>query len=294
MIQEVEEGHALDNSFRACEPGAADRVLHFSQGRCLVRATPGEGCDLVELPRLSDYRRRPQSTTYLFAMGPERLFLALDDEVDADPDAGLSYEDMGWLRHVRPQHVLFAAATAAHLERWYRANRFCGRCGHPMELAPRSRELVCPECCSIVYPKICPGVICAVCHEADDPADDAIVLTRYNGRTTALWALVAGFTEIGEPLEGTVAREVMEEVGLRVCDLRFYKSQPWGFTDTLMAGFWCMVDGGTDIAVDHSELREARWFRCDEVPLERVGDRASLTGEMIERFRLMGREAWRS
>ena len=84
----------------------------------------------------------------------------------------------------------------------------------------------------------------------------------------------------------------MEEVGLRVKNLRFYKSQPWSFTDTLMAGFWCEVDGDPQITVDRSELKEARWFRRDEIPLERTGDRASMTGEMIERFRTMGRAAW--
>ena len=84
----------------------------------------------------------------------------------------------------------------------------------------------------------------------------------------------------------------MEEVGLRVKNLRFYKSQPWSFTDTLMVGFWCEVDGPDDLRVDHSELKEAGWFRRDEIPLERTGDRASMTGEMIERFRTMGRAAW--
>ena len=116
------------------------------------------------------------------------------------------------------------------------------------------------------------------------------MLTRYNGRTTALWALVAGFTEIGEPLEDTVRREVMEEVGLTVKNLRFYKSQPWSFSDTLLVGFWAEVDGDDAIRVDHEELKEARWFGRDEIPLERTGDRVSMTGEMIEQFRLHGRE----
>ena len=146
---------------------------------------------------------------------------------------------------------------------------------------------MCPECAKIVYPKICPGVICAVTRR--DADGEKIVLTRYNGRTTALWALVAGFTEIGEPLEDTVRREVMEEVGLSVKNLRFYKSQPWSFSDTLLVGFWAEVDGDDAIRVDHEELKEARWFDRDEIPLERTGDRVSMTGEMIEQFRLHGR-----
>ena len=299
MIQEFGREHAFDNHFEPCEPEATDYVLHFSpEGGCLARVTHVGGTDAdagdsgeeVELPRLADYPRRPSRTTYLFSLGVERFFLALDESVPAP--TGFAYESVNWLRHAEPQHLLFAAATASQLNRWYRENRFCGRCGHPTELAPASREIVCPECARIVYPKICPGVICAVVSQGATPADDRIVLTRYAGRTTALWALVAGFTEIGEPLEDTVRREVMEEVGLSVKNLRFYKSQPWSFTDTLMVGFWCEVDGPDELSVDHAELKEARWFRRDEIGFERANDRASMTGEMIERFRLLGRDAW--
>ena len=295
MIHEVGAVHALDNSFAPCEARGCDYVLHFRDGACLARVPRpgGAGQDdpalAFELPRLAEYPRRPDRMTYLFSLGEERLFLALDDDVVVPGE--LSYVAVRRLRFAAPPHLTFAAVTASQLDRWYRDNRFCGRCGHPTELAPSSREIVCPECAHIVYPKICPGIICAVVSLADDPAEDRIVLTRYAGRTTALWALVAGFTEVGESLEGTVRREVMEEVGLSVRGLRFYGSQPWGFTDTLLAGFWCELDGDDAIRVDRSELKEARWFRRDEIPLERTGDRASLTGEMIERFRLEGRSA---
>ncbi len=298
MIQEFGDEHRYDNHFEPYTPAEKDYLLHFTAAGCLARvchvggadADAGDSGEVVELPRVADYPRVPTDVTYLFSLGEERFFLALEDRVAAP--AGFAYESVNWLRHAEPQHLLFAAATASQLDRWYRDNRFCGRCGAPTELGPSSREIVCPECARIVYPKICPGAICAVVRLADDPADDAIVLTRYAGRMTALWALVAGFTEIGEPLEDTVRREVMEEVGLSVKNLRFYKSQPWSFTDTLMAGFWCEVDGDPTITVDRSELKEARWFRRDEIPLERTGDRASMTGEMIERFRTMGRAAW--
>ena len=298
MIQEFGDEHRSDNHFEPYTPAEKDYLLHFTAAGCLARvchvggadADAGDSGEVVELPRVADYPRVPTDVTYLFSLGEERFFLALEDRVAAP--AGFAYESVNWLRHAEPQHLLFAAATASQLDRWYRDNRFCGRCGAPTELGPSSREIVCPECARIVYPKICPGAICAVVRLADDPADDAIVLTRYAGRMTALWALVAGFTEIGEPLEDTVRREVMEEVGLSVKNLRFYKSQPWSFTDTLMAGFWCEVDGDPTITVDRSELKEARWFRRDEIPLERTGDRASMTGEMIERFRTMGRAAW--
>ena len=216
MIQEFESEHVFDNSFAPHEPSADDYVLHYTEAGCLARvshvgradADAGDSGEVVELPRLADYPRPPRHVTYLFSLGEERFFLALDDRVAAP--AGFAYESVNWLRRAEPQHLLFAAATGSQLDRWYRDNRFCGRCGAPTELAPASREIVCPECAHIVYPKICPGIICAV--TSCDGDDEKIVLTRYAGRTTALWALVAGFTEIGEPLEDTVRREVMEEV----------------------------------------------------------------------------------
>lgn len=292
MIQEL-EGRTYDNHFEVCEPAAGDYVLHYRDGSCLVRVLRADGADadsgaageVFELPRLADYAVAPERVTYLFAIGGQRFFCALDDGVEAP--RGFGYEKVGWLRQASPDWLLFAAVTGAQLDRWYRDNRFCSRCGHAMELGPRSREIVCPECAKIVYPKIQPGVICAVVR-TDADGTERIVLTRYAGRTTALWALVAGFTEIGEPIEDTVRREVMEEVGLSVRNLRFYKSQPWSFSDTLLMGFVCEVDGSTKITVDTTELKEARWFTREEIGFERASDRVSMTGEMIEQFRKHG------
>ena len=291
MIQEIGE-HIYRNEYVVCEPAEEDLVLHYRDRACLVRVVAhGEkGADAwaagneFDLPRVAELSARPERLVYAFAIGETRFWLALDEQVAAP--AGYSYEAVNWLRYAEPAELLFATVTGSQLDRWYRSNRFCARCGHPTELGPRSREVVCPECAGIVYPKICPGIICAV--TSSEGGRERIVLTRYNGRTTALWALVAGFTEIGEPLEDTVRREVMEEVGLRVKNLRFYKSQPWSFSDTLLVGFWAEVDGDPTIRVDHEELKEARWFARDEIPLERADDRVSLTGEMIEQFRLNG------
>ena len=289
MIQEIGE-KTYDNQFVVCEPEANDYLLHYRDRLCLSRVTARGGADAwaegnaFDLPRVSDYKKMPSQVTYLFSVGGERFFLAMDDEV-AMPE-GFTYEAVNWLRYAEPAHLLFASVTGSQLDRWYRDNRFCSRCGHPTQLGPRSREIVCPECAKITYPKICPGIICGVTGRDED--GEKIVLTRYNGRTTALWALVAGFSEIGEPLEDTVRREVMEEVGLKVKNLRFYKSQPWSFTDTLLVGFWAEVDGDETIRVDHDELKEARWFHRNEMTLERLSDQVSLTGEMIEQFRLNG------
>ena len=110
------------------------------------------------------------------------------------------------------------------------------------------------------YPKICPAVIVAVLD------GERILLTKYAGRSYTRYALIAGFAEIGETIEQTVHREVMEEVGLRVKNLRFYKSQPWSFSDTLLMGFYCDLDGEDRITLDQDELAVAEWFNRGQIP----------------------------
>ncbi len=95
--------------------------------------------------------------------------------------------------------------------------------------------------------------------------------------------MIAGFAEIGESIEDTVRREVYEEVGLKVKNLQFYKSQPWSFTDTLLFGFFCQVDGDDTITMDERELSVAQWASREEVPDDPEG--ISLTREMMTVFK---------
>ena len=141
----------------------------------------------------------------------------------------------------------------------------------------RERMVYCPECHTIEYPKICPAVIVGILN------GDRILLSTYAGRDVKSYALIAGFAEIGETIEGTVRREVMEEVGLKVKNLQFYKSQPWSFSDSLLMGFFCEVDGDDEIHIDHNELATASWFTRDEIDLEEYD--ISLTREMIMKFK---------
>ena len=129
------------------------------------------------------------------------------------------------------------------------------------------------------YPKICPAVIVGV------TKGDEILLTRYAGRSYKKYALIAGFAEVGETIEETVHREVMEEVGLKVKNLHYYKSQPWSASSTLLMGFFCEADGDTAIRLDKSELAEARWCPRAEVP---EWEDVSLTMEMMQVFRTKG------
>ena len=152
MIQEIEQ--AYDNHYAVCEATDADYLLHYRERGCLVHVTSHGGADAwaegnaFDLPRVRDLDERPSRLVYAFAIGGARFFLVLDDEVAAP--AGFAYEAVNWLRYAEPAELLFAVVTGSQLDRWYRDNRFCSRCGHPTELGPRSREIVCPECAKIV------------------------------------------------------------------------------------------------------------------------------------------------
>ena len=137
--------------------------------------------------------------------------------------------------------------------------------------------LRCPRCGNLIYPKIAPAVIVAVTWE------DKILMTRYQGRAYKGYALIAGFTEVGETAEDTVRREVLEEVGLRVKDIRYCGSQPWGSDSNLLMGFFARLDGPGEIRMDRQELSQAGWYRREEIDL--APDHYSLTNHMIQAFR---------
>jgi NAD+ diphosphatase len=274
MLQDIAP-HVYRNemSFRA--PGPDDYVLAFS-GKDTIYGMKTDGG--FRLPRLRELKKRPQSLQYLFSVDEEAYDLWEDEAI---PEAdGFAFVKTGDLRTLPPAETRFACAVSESLRRWYGGTRFCGRCGAKMEKSKIERAMVCPVCGNTVYPKICPGVIAAVCD------GERIVLTRYKNRPFKKYALVAGFTEIGESSEDTVRREVLEETGLHVKNLRFYKSQPWVYTDTLLTGFFADLDGSDQITVQEDELAEARWFRRDEIPDDFSG--VSLTGEMISLFRAGG------
>ncbi len=194
---------------------------------------------------------------------------------------GFSYRTLREIRAERQeeQALFYALYTAAHLAIWYQHNRYCGSCGHETVASLAERARICPACKRVIYPQLIPAIIAGVI----DPAADRILLTKYANRDVPYYALIAGFTEIGETLEECVEREVYEEVGLHIKNIRYYKSQPWGSVQDILAGFYCDVDGSTAIRRQEDELKEAVWVPRDAVELQ--PDDWSLTNEMMENFK---------
>lgn len=272
MFQDIAP-FSLDIGYKAATPAPQDYLLLLQGDQLLLRA------DTHTLPQYGDLADAALSCTYLLSAGDAHFFYSLPDAGFSPSSYALVPDTLRVFHTYEPAHIGFAAVTACHLARWYEANRFCGRCGSPMVEHPTERALTCssPVCSRIVYPTISPAVIVGIRN------NDQLLLTRYAGRAAHHHALVAGYCEIGETLEATIAREVMEEVGLKVKNLHYYKSQPWAFSQSLLMGFYADLDGSPAITLQESELAEAAWFSRDALPVG--GSPGSLTHEMIERFR---------
>lgn len=151
------------------------------------------------------------------------------------------------------------AGRAVQLLEWDRTNQFCGRCATPTEPSPGERARRCPACGMLAFPRLAPAVITLVERQGE------ALLARGRAFPIPMYSCVAGFVEPGETLEEAVHREVFEEVGVRLDDVRYVSSQPWPFPHSLMLGFEATWGSG-DIRIDESEIVDAAWFRPDDLP----------------------------
>jgi NAD+ diphosphatase len=288
MIQEIEPKF-LYNQYKPQFAGAnniepSDYIISF-KGRSIYAKVPSDDNPQLEFMTYDEFVRNVRTKIrhnliYLFSIDERKYFLLFDEGGFNDGEsetAGWQYIKMYDVRRMQPKYQVMAAATAWHLNVWYDANRFCGRCGAPTVHDKNERMMRCPKCGNMIFPKIAPAVIVGVINK------DKLLLTKYANREYKRYALIAGFNEIGETIEETVKREVMEEAGLHVKNIRYYKSQPWGFDSNLLMGFFCEVDGSDNIRLDENELSEAEWVVKDDIP--DYGEHLSLTHEMMMVFK---------
>lgn len=269
MIQDIAPMR-LDNQYHPRAPREGDKVCVFRGNEALVLRQD----DTITLPDHALLAPSIKKQVYLFSIDAAAFFLA--DIGDAPLPQGYAFETVRDHRRLQPMHTVFAEMTAWHLYVWYRDNCFCGRCAAPTRHDEHLRMLKCPSCGNMIFPKICPAVITGVID------GDRILLTKYFGRAYKNYALIAGFIEIGETAEEAVAREVMEEAGVRVKNIRYWNSQPWGIESDLLLGYFADLDGDSTITMDREELSVATWIRRDEIDVP--ADNVSLTNAMIRAF----------
>ncbi len=175
------------------------------------------------------------------------------------PGPGVASVGLRAVLPLLPEPSLSLALTAAHLSRWRRTCRYCGVCGGVTELSRGHRAMRCPSCGHLAFPKVSPAVIVQVTR------GNQILLGRSRRHPHGSYSVLAGFVDPGESLEDAVHREIKEESGIRVRDIRYFGSQPWPFPDSLMVGFTALYDSG-ELQRRDDELEDVRWFTADELP----------------------------
>ena len=269
MIQDIAP-HKFHNEYRPDAVLEGDSPVICFNGRKMLARAEEDGLILPSASMLDS----DSDIHYGFAIDDKEYFIYTGSEIVEIP--GFEYEDIRALRKSSANTDGMIMFTGYHLCQWYKDFAFCGRCGGKNVHHPTERAMHCPVCDRNMYPRIMPAVIIGVID------GEKLLLTKYREGFNN-YALVAGFTEIGETLEETVAREVMEEAGLKVRNIRYYKSQPWGLAGDILAGFYCDVDGSSEIRMDENELKLAKFMTREEIVLQ--PDSFSLTNEMMKRFK---------
>lgn len=302
MVHEIEP-KKLDISYRDAAPRPKDMLLFIFDGQILLHQLSDERIafpTVSEFSGLSITRLLPENEgfTFLFAIDETAYFTFRYDEdkvtletlAASAEEGGLRFFPIRFLRHSEPNENAFAGLLSGMLYGWYRRSRYCGHCGTRTVHAKNERMVSCPKCGNLIFPQICPGVIVGVKHEGK------LLVTRYapthlmfdgNGKTyqpVVHDALVAGYIESGETAEQAVMREVFEETGLSVKNIRYYMSAPWPLSSSLLFGYICEVDGDPTVKREESELSSAVFMAPSEIPAI-TGHDISLTRRMMEDFR---------
>lgn len=290
MIQDIAP-LSLDISFHKDEmPLAGDRLLIFRDNEVLI-IKEGEQVNIPCFHDIMPYWPHIENDThYLFSIGKEnsdkenasatKFFLVDESRVNILLPQHFAMTNINIFRDFSEKYISFAAVTAHHLYQWHKHTRFCGCCGMEMRDSSKERARVCPNCGNTVYPNIAPAVIVAI-------TDGSRLLMAKNAVSPYRhYALIAGFVEVGETFEDAVRREVMEEVGIKVKNVRYYKSQPWSFSFSEMIGFFAELDGDDTVTLGDGELSEALWFPYDEIPPNAMRYKDfSIAQEMIDLVR---------
>jgi NAD+ diphosphatase len=254
------------------EPGGEPALWLCFRARDLLVDSDG-GVLLVNGP--DELGQSPVRTQYLGRLGPHACWSA-ELPSDAQPPPGMRFRDLRALFGTASETLYALAGRAVQLMDWDRTHQFCGACGERTEPQRGERARRCPRCELLFFPRIAPAVIVQVTR------GDEILLARSPHFPPGFMSVPAGFVEPGETLEEAVVREIEEETGIVVGDVRYFASQPWPFPNSLMLGFTARYAGG-DLKVDGKEIEAADWFRADAMPPYFKG-RISISGWLIEDF----------
>jgi NAD+ diphosphatase len=245
----------------------------FQESKLLVYLEPSSvsiPClvDLAEigLTALNQHYLGQLDNRYCYAVGlPERI----------PPPAGMSFEGLRQVYGRLDENLFWIAARAVQIVDWDRTHRFCGRCGTELRTKTTERAKECPRCGLLHFPHLAPAIIVLIERGRE------LLLARSCHFLPGMYSVLAGFVEPGESLEEAVVREVKEEVGLTIKDIRYFGSQPWPFPHSLMIGFTATYAGG-EISLEDPEIEDASWFTPDNLPP--IPGKISIARKLIDWF----------
>ncbi len=230
------------------------------------------------VPQSSDLKRlgvEPVHRQYLGSLDDRPCYAAEVSDGICISDPLYTFRGLRMVFEWLEEDLIWIAALANQLVYWNRNHQYCGKCGHPTQDKEDERAKICSECGLINYPRLSLAIIVAVIKE------NQILLAHARRYPKGLYSVLAGFVEPGETLEACVKREVREEVGVEVKNIRYFGSQPWPFPDSFMIAFTAEYASG-DIAVDQSEILDADWFSAEALPP--IPTKISISRELIDWF----------
>ena len=257
-------------------PAPANRKARwflFRDNRILIE---NSGADPVRpyFSKIGAFEALPAHRLYLGSLNGADCYAAELSPQSRIPQ-NTSFCSLRQLLGVIDSALLQIVGQANHLVHWARNHRFCGFCGAATRQKQDERALFCETCGRVNYPRVSPAVIVAVIR------DHRILLARSKRIRSSFYSVLAGFVEPGETLEACVQREVREETGIAVREIRYFGSQPWPFPDSLMVAFTAEHAGG-EISVDSNEIVDAEWFAADGLP--RIPGKYSIARRLIDWF----------
>jgi NAD+ diphosphatase len=231
----------------------------------------------VRLPILAHFGETgltPLRQNYLGALGDLPCY-AVELGEGTLPPTGMSFEGLRQLYGRLEEDLFWIAARAVQIVEWDRTHQFCGQCGTPLKIKTTERAKECPRCGLLHFPRLSPAIIVLVERGRE------LLLARSRHFLPGMYSVIAGFVEPGESLEQAVVREVREEVGLTIKDIRYFGSQNWPFPHSLMIGFTATYAGG-EISLNDEEIEAADWFAADALPP--IPGKISIARKLIDWF----------
>ncbi len=265
--------HVFTPGVRAPDGTASEQALCFVFRRRELLVT--DPAAIPELQLLDALELESVRSQYLGRLG-DRHCHSVELAADSEAPPGMVFRDLRALYGRLDEQLHAVAGLAVQIVEWDRSHQFCGACGKPTERSPHERSRSCPDCEIPLFPRLSPAMIVAV------ERDDEILLARSAHFPAGIYSVLAGFVEPGESAEQAVAREVIEETGIHVRDIRYFGSQPWPFPNSLMLGFTARYESG-DIRIEELEIEDARWFHAADMPHFFPG-RMSISQWLIQDF----------